>query len=436
MGFFFFLLVTALLFIRPAELVPGMEEIPTYQLTIIPCMVFSLPVALAQLTQRSLIERPINLCVLGILLAIGMSLVTHLQLRLAYDSMTTFSKVAIYYLLLVANIDSLSRIRAFLAVVTGLIVIVAGLAVLQLHEVISLPGLEVIYDFEVDAATGQEFALPRICATGIFHDPNDLAMIVVFGMVLCAYWFTEPGLEILKPLWCSCLGFLGYTLAMTYSRGGLLALLAGIVVLFYSRYGFRKTIPLVAIVLPVMLVLFGGRQASFGGAIEGDTGQQRIQFWAEGIQLFKQAPLFGIGYDQFVEEVRHVAHNSFVHCYTELGLFGGTAFFGAFFYALDGLLRWCSRYSGDTPLPLVRLRPYLAASVTGFSTSMLSLSRSYVEPTYLMLGLASSYLSLAWPAEYAREQFISQRLAMRVLKWNFAFMAAIYIYVRVSARWG
>lgn len=436
MGFPLFLLVTCTLFIRPVEVIPGFPEVPIYQWLTVVCLAVSVPQALAQFTQQSLISRPINLCVLLILVAISLSHLSHLQLRLAYNSTTTFSKVGAYYLLLVANVDSFSRLRTLLALLTTLVPIVSGVALLQYHGVINLPALAVVYDSEFDTLTGELLLIARICGTGVFHDPNDLAMIVVFGMVLCVYWFTEPRSIVLKPLLCGCVVLLAYTLAMTKSRGGLMALLAALTVLFHARFGMRKAIPLIAVVLPAMLALFGGRQSDFGTAIESDTGQGRIQFWSEGLAFLRRAPVFGIGYDQFMEEAGHVAHNSFVHCYAELGFFGGTVFFGAFYYAVRGLLRLGKCRSLQNPPEVGRVRPYLAAAVAGFGTSMLSISRSYLEPTYLMLGLTTSYLTLAWPIALSHEKLVSRLLISRLVKASLTFVIATYVFVRVFARWG
>ncbi len=86
------------------------------------------------------------------------------------------------------------------------------------------------------------------------------------------------------------LALFGYALALTNSRGGLLALLTAMLVLFQARFGWRKTLVLVPIVLPLMFLLFAGRQTEFTTS-EG-TSQQRIQFWSEGLAMFRQAPVF------------------------------------------------------------------------------------------------------------------------------------------------
>src|SRR5205807_1762810 len=137
--------------------------------------------------------------------------------------------------------------------------------------------------------------------------------------------------------WLAPIGLFGYALSLTQSRGGFIALLGALLTLVWSRFGWRKAIPLAAILVPVMFMLFDGRMTGLS-ASEG-TGQERIQLWSEGFNFFREAPIFGIGMDEFTEEVRQPAHNSFVHCYAELGFFGGSLFFGAFFTAFWSLSR-------------------------------------------------------------------------------------------------
>ena len=67
------------------------------------------------------------------------------------------------------------------------------------------------------------------------------------------------------------------------------------------------------------------------------TGQARIQLWSDGLDIFRYSPVIGIGMDNYRQFSNHVAHQSFIHCFTELGLIGGTLFLGAFFLALKGM---------------------------------------------------------------------------------------------------
>ena len=135
---------------------------------------------------------------------------------------------------------------------------------------------------------------------------------------------------------------------LTHSRGGFLGMLAALVVLLAARFG-RKALPLGLLVLPAVFVLFAGRQTSI--SLGSGTGQSRVQLWHEGMILFVGRPLFGIGSERYADYAGHVAHNSFIHGYTELGLVGGTLFLGAFYLAAWSLVRLGGK---DVPAGLAR----------------------------------------------------------------------------------
>ena len=90
-----------------------------------------------------------------------------------------------------------------------------------------------------------------------------------------------------------------------------------------------------------------------------------------------------------------VAHNSFMHAYTELGFVGGTFFFGAYYYVLTSLAQL-----GSTP-PMIRdpevryVRPYIMAAVVSVAVSQMSLSQCYAVATYAMLGVGAVCVRLA-----------------------------------------
>lgn len=220
-------------------------------------------------------------------------------------------------------------------------------------------------------------------------------------------------------------------ITLTQSRGGLLGLLAGLLGLFCARFGWRKTIPLAILMVPAVLLLVGGRQANI--TTGSGTGQERIELWNEGLILFRRAPLFGIGYNMYADEVGLVAHNSYIHCYTELGFFGGTLFLGAFCLALTGLRQLGSGRISIPDPELRRLRPYLIAIISAYCIGMYSLSRAYVQPTYLVLGLVAVYLRLASDKPPLR---LDAWLLQRVTLVSVAVLAFLHVYVRLFVRYG
>ena len=393
LGFALFLALNAVLLIRPQEWIPGLQ-IPFYEILIIGSVLTCFRGLARQLDTRSLGAAPVSVCVLGMFAAIVMSHVAHLWAAGAYASGMPFLKILLYYFLLLVTVDTPKRLRTTMCGFVLSLGVVTLLAILQYSELIDMPGWAVIEDRRFDSETGTATIHRRMVGAGIFNDPNDLALILVVGMAAGLYLLLTPGQGIVRIFWLALLGLFGFGLTLTYSRGGFIALLAGVAVLFQARFGWRKAVSLVAVIFPMLLALFGGRQTDISGSLESDTGQGRIQIWQEGLELFRREPLVGIGADKYAERVTHVAHNSFLQCYTELGLFGGTFFLGAFCSAALSLMR-LGRQPWRTSPEVIRLRPYVMAMVGAYAAGNLSLSRSYVLPTYLVLGMAAAYIRIA-----------------------------------------
>ncbi len=433
MDFLLFLLLNAVLFVRPAEIVPALLGMPIYEGVIIACLVSASPAVLEQLGPRSLARRPITLCVLGLAAAVVVSHLAHFDTYSAREYGLDFAKVVAFYLLLCGVVSTPRRLRAFLAALPVFAVVVTALAVLAYHGKIDIPDLEPLSETWADPDTGEEIVALRMRSTGIFNDPNDLCLLLVTSIVLSLYHLTNPAQRLLALLWLAPLALFGYGLMLTQSRGGFLALLAALAALIASRLPWRKSLPAAVVVLPLLFVLFGGRQTSLTTA-EG-TGQDRVQLWSEGLTLFHQAPLFGIGRGEYLEQVGMVAHNSFVHAYVELGLFGGTLFLGAFGLAAVALWRLRSRTFAILDPEVRRALPYVLAVVVGYAAGVLSLSRPYVVPTYLVFGLACVCGRVALAGNAAPVLAVSGRLAARLAVCSVAFLALTEVYVKIVTKW-
>ena len=288
---------------------------------------------------RALSRAPITCCVLGLLPAVALSQLAHFQFGLAFDCVQRFAKVVIYYLLFVALVDTLPRLKSFLFWLNRFVIVLTALALLHYHGIINIPSLDAFQQHDIDPETEEVRLLPRLCSTGLFNDPNDLCNIVVIGILISLFVMIELRQGFRRMLWLAPIGMYLYALKLTYSRGGLITLSAGVLTFVHARFGRKKTVFAAGLLLPAVLVFFGGRQTTVDVSSKEDTSQNRIQAWAEGLAVFRQAPLFGIGMDEYAEQFRMAAHNSFVHTYVELGFFGGTLFSGAFYTCLWGLLR-------------------------------------------------------------------------------------------------
>jgi O-antigen ligase len=429
LGFVLFLAVNAALFVRPSEIVPDLLGLEIYQFLILACLAFSFPAVLEQLTARALEARPITACVLGLLPAVILSHLVHFDFAGAALDGFEFFKIVVYYLLFAALVTTPVRLRRFLVWLLLCTAVVTLLAVLHYHGAIHLPNQKVLKALEKDQETGKEVVIQRLQGTGIFQDPNDLCILLMAGMLLALYLMTDRRSGLFGIAWLGPLGLFAYGLALTQSRGGFLALLVGLVVLLRARFGWTLTLVLGALLLPVLFVGFAGRQTSI--STETTTGQERIQIWSDGIMLFRGAPLFGIGANKYSDEVGHVAHNSYLHAFTELGLLGGTLFVGAFACALGALAR-LRRGQRRIVLPeLARLHPYLTGTLAGYASGMLFLTLNYIVPTYTMLGLAATYAQMTDVRPPLAPVRCDTRLAGRLLLLSLGFLAGMYVFVRL-----
>ena len=431
MRFLLFALCNATLFVRPTELIEVLDGLPVYEFLVVACLALAFPAVLERVTSRSLSGRPVTACVVGLAILVPLSHLWRGSLWDAYASAFEFFKVVLYFFLLVSLVRTPGQLRRFLALVVDLATFLTVLALLRYFGFIDLPGSPAVDDHEVDAE-GMEYVVRRLCSVGIFNDPNDLALILVTSMAAGLYLLGDARSGLLRARWVAAVGLFGYALALTHSRGGFLALLAGSMVLSHARFGVWKSIPLAAVALPVMFLLFAGRQTEL--SVGGDTGQDRIQLWSQGLAALRGSPVFGIGAGRCADVIGVVAHNSFVHAFVELGFLGGALFAGAFDAALRGLFRaWVPKTADGREL--ARLRPFLASVVAAYAAGMMSLSRVYIVPTFLVLGLADVFLRLQSVDDPAADRSNHGSFLGRLLIVGTVSLCGIYVFIRAFSHW-
>ncbi|HZL36080.1 MAG TPA: O-antigen ligase family protein [Tepidisphaeraceae bacterium] len=433
LGFALFILVNAVLFVRPAEIVPGWENLPIYEILILGCLLASLPVVLPKLAWSSLRENPITVCVLGLLVAVFVSNAAHGDLWSARMGAMEFSKVVIYYLLLVGLIDSPARLRTFLLVIAGFIFCTAILSLLNHHGTIDLPSLSELREgYGEDSVTGETHYIYRLRAMGIFNDPNDFALILNTAIFIALHWVLMQKRWLLKLAWALPIALLVYALTLTQSRGGFLSLLAGLVVLLFLHIRWKRAIFVCALLLPAMLLAFGGRLTNIDVENSNDTAQGRVLLWRDSLELFHHVPLFGIGQGNLADEIGHVAHNSYVHGYAEMGFFGGTFFVGAFYLAATAIGKLRPVALPWLPDDLRSLRLCLLPVLASYMMGLHSLSRTYGNATYMIFGLLAAFMTLV-AAAGIQTPTLNPRLARRVVVASVGCVLYFEVFVRVFA---
>jgi putative inorganic carbon (HCO3(-)) transporter len=256
---------------------------------------------------------------LGLVVAIGLSQLVHGWLGGVFESWRVFLPSAAVFFFIVVNVTTVRRLK---------IVTLAAVASCLAVAVEALCGYYAGYHTEIfilynkifspnDEVIGQ---LMRIRGAGFLSDPNDLAQILLIALPLVFIAWRRGRMVanlfvVLVPavllLWSTYL---------THSRGGLIALAAVALMAARKKLGTTTSVVLAAVFIFGLLALdFTG-----GRGISAADGADRLEAWANGLEMFKSSPLFGIGFNNFTDFHDITAHNSFVLCLAELGLLGST----------------------------------------------------------------------------------------------------------------
>ncbi len=433
MGFVLFILVVAIMFIRPNDIVPGLETVPLYLIAIVPCILLSWHKLIPQLTTAGLRERPVLVFGFAILLVSIVSNVIYRQFEMAFSFVIEFPKILIFYLLMLAHLDSPRRLKLFVGCLVVIILIPIVVVVLDFYNYIYISSFRIAAaKMGVDPVSGT----PRLAGEGNFGDPNDICEILNCAMIFSLYRLLDRGGGLTRVLWLAPIALFGHALGLTQSRGGFLGGVVGLGVLFRSRYRGKKSLVLAGAAMALMFYLFGGGRQTDISTGEG-TSQSRIQLWNAGFGLFLRSPvspLIGIGIGQFAENAGHVAHNTFIQTYVELGFLGGTCLFGQYFYCLANLAKLGSTKVSLPDPTMRRLQPFILAALASFATSEMSLTNPFSLVTYVMFGLASAFIRLADPSPPLTDLLLTRKLFYRIIVLSGLFLLSLFVFTKIEVR--
>ena len=321
-----------------------MKEIQYYLFCVIGACFFGHRELYRTYAPGNLQQQPITICVIGVMLSILLSHGTNFYLGGLLEGGTEFAKVVVYYLLLVALVDTPQKLRILLQSTVISSTVMVSFSLMDYLNFSDFPLITHIIETHGTDLLGREIKITRMCGTGMFHDPNDISLIIVTMSIISIYFLMEPVTKqtrnagivaFSKVFWLIPLAILISGLVCTQSRGGLLAM--GAALLAWSTIRFGKLPAIVALVLGIISIPFVlGRQGDI--SLTSGTGQARIRLWSDGlVSIQNHRFIFGLGEGMYDDVAGLVAHNSYIHAFVELGYVGGTFFLGCFFFAAYGL---------------------------------------------------------------------------------------------------
>jgi O-antigen ligase len=382
----------------------------------------ALLVSLASVTMRpSSMQFPQFQLVFGLWAAVGMSLLSKFWFRATFDTVIEFSIVVCIYFLVAVNTFSVARIRSVCVVLMLCALTMSVLGIIAYHT-------GYMEDKLILQRLGEGFKTDkRLRALGMLNDPNDLSQFLVVGIgMLGVFW--KKGRAVGNILFMApAAAAMVYAIYLTGSRGAILGLATLVFVAISTRLGQMQSIVLAGVMTIVMIGV------NFGGGRQITVHEERVQLWGNGIAMLKTHPLFGVGYAKFQDHADLTAHNSFVLCFAELGLFGYFFWLGMIVVSVLCLQR-LAKAPVNTPeqAAAARLVHPLRAALYGFLVTGWFLSRTYNPTLFILVGLVGSLMQIYKQVDPKLEPLLPHWIRTTIA-WQFASVILIYITIRLRA---
>ena len=364
----------------------------------------------------------------GLIFAAAMSHVANTYLVGMLEAIPAVSKICVFTALLICVIDRVERIRAVVLIIVVMCCFMAWHALLQQYRGYGFADLAPMRDLtKVKEGLGSPW---RSYFFGIFGDPNDLAQMLATSIPLV--FMIPKRMNVLSFVTCCAVSYLLVLgVLSTQSRGGQVALAAGCAIMLVLLLP-RRWLP-----YGMAIGVIGGLLlCPLAGMVLDESAHERVVFWGHANYVFKTKPLFGIGYDMFWQVAKsRAAHNAFVGCYTELGMFGYTFWFGLLYLGFVGVWRTRVHLGGARGLRerwLKRSIGMLIASTTAFAASSYFLSRTFLYPFFFLFALMAAVPVAA--REFfpdGQEDRMFTKKDVRVVMPIVAVASVVYIYMSI-----
>jgi len=381
------------LYLRPQEFAGGFVGMPV--MLVLGSATFAMMLLHSAFTSRSLALKgaPQNILMILFLAAIVLSHLAHLYLHGAVSSGRSFLSTLVMYLLIANLVTTEAKLKATLHIMALLTLVLAVQGIYQHFTGVGLAGQTPIEG--------------RIRGIGIFADPNDLALTFLVVLPFLFFCAKEGRGWFVRLYALAAMAVLLYAIYLTNSRGGFLGLAILFVLMLIRSYGVLPGLAGGLVLVAVMFALGPSRLSEINP--EEASAYGRIEAWGAGMEMLKTSPLFGVGAGNFLEYHFRTAHNSYVLCAAELGLFGLYLWLLLIlvsmrvcrFAALEATAR------GDREVRL--LSDSVFYGFVGFLSAAFFLSRTYNELIYILIGLSVSCSSVLAAATGERYQLMERK---------------------------
>jgi putative inorganic carbon (HCO3(-)) transporter len=255
-------------------------------------------------------------------------------------------------------------------------------------------------------------------AAGTIGDPNELASVLVAGVVLAGILVVLTKGSPLLRLGAGCAALLcAGGILFSLSRGGLLALGFALVMSFFVAGRWRARAATLGVLALISAVAYFAAFAPIEARQRVTTvggGSGRSDIWTVGWRMVEDHPVRGVGAgnfktssihyllepgaikrDEFIIDTPKVAHNMYLQVLAELGIVGLSLFLAILAFSLNCAVRAARRFMelGDTRMEIVSRG--LVVALLGVLAADFFISGQFSKQLWLLLGLGPSLLAVA-----------------------------------------
>jgi O-antigen ligase len=288
-----------------------------------------------------------------------------------------FTKRAIIFLMFWVTVRTTTQLRG----VCLLLVVLAGLL-----------GMQGIYQVGhgIGWAGQPMYWGGRIRWVGLWDGANVLSLLFVIALPLAIDMVIGRWSLMTRLIAAPSLVLLTIGLFLAASRGAWIA--AGATLLLYFRNRMGKAGFVIGAMVVAGMVVFGPERLSHLGVAGTDADTEsaagRVSMWAEGLEMFKYNPVFGIGKGHFAAYTGSlIAHNTFVQNMGETGMLGLFAWVGLIYVSIRGLRAACA-VDSQVSAPLRATAGALLAAFTGYLAASFFITTDF-EPLYILMALSA-----------------------------------------------
>ena len=320
-----------LIIIRPQDFVPGLKGYPLVFVVMGIVLVGWVLSPIQKKLFRTSQDKFVGLFFLAFVLStISVNWIT-------YSITTTIEtlKIALIYFFIVTIVDTERRFKIVTWTIVILITIVGGMGVMQ------------AYGYDITGAGmlwSKTKKVWQIKGIGNFDNPNDLAysVVLVVPFAFGLFWKAKNIFSRVSAIFLSGLSI--YCIYLTMSRGGLLALIFGLIVWWYFWISNIKLRRLTLILGVIGIVIAFSMQTE--GYRSDESAMGRVEAWSAGMSMLQRHPVIGVGKGQFMEYHERDSHSSYVRAGAELGILGLYAWLGMIYFSLKSLWRLAGNTGG------------------------------------------------------------------------------------------